>query len=228
MNVLVACEFSGTVRDAFEKKGWNAWSCDLLTTDSEQTKTSGKHHQGDVFEFIRTCGIKFDLLVGHPPCTYLSYAATRSWNDEGRVYNRLEALKFFADLWTLDIPHICIENPKGCASPTIAKYSQIIQPYYWGDPYYKTTCLWLKNLPMLTYEPIGSIFGATEVKPIGYHVDSGKAREKVRNNKIHKGMQPDDIVFGKNSKLERSRFWKGIANAMAEQWTEYLINKFRS
>jgi hypothetical protein len=130
MRALIGCEYSGTVRDAFENAGWDAWSCDLLPTESEQTKASGKHIVGNVLNLLNE---DWDLLIAHPPCTYLSYAATASWNNKGRVFDRIEALRFFAELWEADIPHICIENPRGCASPTIAKYTQQIQPYYFGD-----------------------------------------------------------------------------------------------
>ena len=143
MKVLIACEYSGTVRDAFIARGHDAWSCDVIATESP-----GPHIKGDVLEHLND---GWDLMIGHPPCTYLSYAATRVWNDKGRVYKRLEALKFFADLWEAPIERICLENPKGCASPTIAKYSQIIQPWNFGDATYKTTCLWLKNLPPLKH-----------------------------------------------------------------------------
>ena len=139
MRVLVACEFSGRVRDAFAKRGHYAMSCDLLPSE-----TPGNHYQGDVFDVI---GDGWDLMIGHPPCTYLSYAGIAHWNNPGRLEKRLDALQFFAALWSAPINRICLENPKGCASPTIAKYTQEIQPFYFGDRDFKTTWLWLKNLP---------------------------------------------------------------------------------
>jgi hypothetical protein len=218
MRVLVACEYSGTVRDAFENAGWDAWSCDLLPTESEQTKASGKHVQGNVLHLLHE---NWDLMIAHPPCTYLSFAATLSWNNKGRVYKRLEALKFFADLWECDIPHICIENPKGCASPVIAKYSQQIQPYFWGDPFIKTTWLWLKNLPMLTYYKDGDLFNSKSVvEPKGYWVNASG------NYKI-KRFVPTKEIKGLNNSKERARFFPGIARAMAGQWTDYLKNNAR-
>ena len=150
MRVLVACEFSGIVRDAFTKRGHDAWSCDLLPTERP-----GQHIQGDVLQHL-TDG--WDMMIAHPPCTYLSYAATSSWNNPGRVYKRLDALMFFARLWESDIEKICIENPKGCASPTVAKYSQVIQPFYFGDCEYKTTWLWLKNLTPLVHAANDTLF----------------------------------------------------------------------
>jgi len=203
MRVLIACEFSGIVRDAFIRKGHEALSCDLLPTESP-----GPHYQGDVFDIIND---GWDMMIAHPPCTYLSYAAIRSWNDKGRVYKRLEALKFFADLWEAPIEKICIENPKGCASPTIAKYTQIIQPWYFGDRYYKTTCLWLKNLPPLQHYKTDTLFNSrthTEIpEPIYICEKTGK--------NVH---WEEAMGGGKNRGKNRSKFWPSIANAMAEQW----------
>tara|TARA_R110000822_G_scaffold14427_6_gene50808 strand:+ start:7358 stop:7831 length:474 start_codon:yes stop_codon:yes gene_type:complete len=143
MRVLIACEYSGTVREAFKAKGHYAMSCDILDTE-----IPGEHYKGDVRDVLND---GWDLMIGHPPCNKISYAGTAVWNKPGRVYERLESLKFFADLWEAPIPMICLENPKSCASPVIAKYSQEIQPYYFGNPNIKTTWLWLKNLPLLTY-----------------------------------------------------------------------------
>ncbi len=150
MNVLIACEFSGIVRDAFTAKGHYAVSCDLLPSESP-----GPHIRGNVLQLLN---MGWDLLIGHPPCTYISYAATAYWNNPGRCVKRLEALEFFRQLYEAPIDKVCIENPKGCASPTIAKYSQEIQPYYFGDPALKTTWLWLKNLPVLNHSPVKTLF----------------------------------------------------------------------
>jgi hypothetical protein len=239
MNVLVACEYSGIVRDAFENKGWNAWSCDLLPTESEQTKASGKHYENDVLEILnpnifRTIyptkfghlPEKWDLLIAHPPCTYLTYAGVAHWNNPGRLKERLNALQFFANLWEAPIEHICIENPRGCASPTIAKYSQIVQPYYLGKKYNenkkKTTCLWLKNLPLLIHSD-GDLFQEkTSIEKEPDLIQIGK--NKDGSQRIYKRGWCD-VHFGKNTGHLHSRFWAGIADAMAEQWTEYLIGK---
>lgn len=195
MKVLVACEYSGTVRDAFIKQGHNAISCDLLPTESP-----GPHYQGDIFDIIND---GFDLMIGHPPCTYLSYAATRVWNTPGRCKKRLDALDFFRRLWEAPIDKICIENPKGCASPTIAKYSQSIQPYYWGDAYTKTTWLWLKNLKPLKHIEETDWFGnRTHAKD--------PENTKVKGNWYNKG--------GKERQKNRAKTFPGIAQAMANQW----------
>lgn len=207
MRVLVACEYSGTVRDAFSLKGHDAWSCDLLPSESLLTNREGKHIQCNVLEVL---GDGWDLLIGHPPCTYISYAGTQFWNTKGRVFKRLEALRFFAELWEAPIPYICLENPKSCASPIIAKYSQEIQPYYFGDAQLKTTWLWLKNLPLLKYSSHDNLFiQKTSVgKPQPLYVDkSGKKRHFT-----------DSIGHSPKQAKIRAKFWPGVAKAMAEQW----------
>ena len=205
MKILIACEFSGTVRDAFSSKGHDAWSCDLLPTEK-----SGQHIQGDVLEVIKQ---GWDMMIAHPPCTYLSYAGTRCWNDLGRLQKRLEALNFFAMLWEAPIERICIENPMGCASPTIAKYTQVIQPYYFGDPESKRTCLWLKNLPPLKHNKHHTLFDkSTHVKPqiYGYYKNGKKKGMPIYGNHL---LSPSE-----NRSKIRSVFFKGIAQAMATQW----------
>lgn len=206
MKILIACEFSGIVRDAFIAKGHDAISCDLLPTERP-----GPHYQGSVLDILND---GWDMMIAHPPCTYLTYAATSSWNDEGRVWKRLEALSFFAKLWTAPIDKICIENPRGCASPTIAKYSQVIQPYYFGDTESKATCLWLKNLPLLQHYPQDTLFNKqTHTKPKIYaYYKNGKNKGKpIYGNNYCK--------FSEDRGKMRSVFFEGIANAMAEQWS---------
>jgi hypothetical protein len=200
LRVLVACEFSGIVRDAFAARGHDAWSCDLLPSER-----SGNHIQGNVLDVVG--GGNWDLMIAHPPCTYISYAGTAHWNRPGRWQQRLESLEFFGRLWDAPVEKICIENPKGCASPTIAKYTQEIQPYYFGDEHIKTTWLWLKNLPSLQHIAVSTLFETAthSPKPNPLSVDrSGKKRyftdSKVRNP------------------YDRARTFVGIAKAMAEQW----------
>jgi hypothetical protein len=202
MKVLVACEFSGIVRDAFKARGHDAWSCDLLPTEKP-----GQHIQGDVLEIL---GNGWDLMIAHPPCTYLSYVATRSWNDVGRCKKRLDALEFFRQLWEAPIDKICVENPQGCASPTIAKYSQIIQPWYFGEPFYKTTCLWLKNLSLLIHLEDDTLFEPKTHTP--------KPKPIYVCEKTGKNVHWNEAMGGSNRAKSRSIFWCGIADAMAEQW----------
>jgi len=202
MRVLVACEFSGVVRDAFKAKGNDAWSCDLRPCES----IGGGHIQDDVLKHL---GDGWDLMIGHPPCTYISYAGMRHWNNAGRCKLRLEALDFFRQLWEAPIPKICLENPKSCASPTITKYSQEIQPYYFGDRELKTTWLWLKNLPPLVHHEDDNLFALkthTE-RPEPFYVDNTPRAKKHY------------FTDGKNrDPFKRSVTFQGIANAMAEQW----------
>lgn len=195
MRVLVACEMSGRVTNEFRKLGHEAYSCDILPTEGNPDW----HIQDDVLKHLDD---GWDLMIGHPPCTFISYAGTRARNDKGRVFKRLEALDFFAKLWEANIPKICLENPKSVASPVIAKYSQEIQPYYFGDAAMKTTWLWLKGLPKLV--PTNNVG-----KPSPTYIEkSGKRRY----------FADAQSGFSKNSRIERSRTFVGIAKAMAEQW----------
>jgi len=226
MNVLVACEYSGIVRDAFENKGWNAWSCDLLPTESEQTKKANKHYEGNIFEILdfyitdreRNMPEKWDLFIAFPPCTYLSYVymGDRRYKPE-RLQKTADAIKFFIELWNAQIEHICLENPVGVIQH-ILPYTQIIHPYYFGketgEDYTKRTCLWLKNLPLLSYRKEDTFFEKSyyiEAKKYFYNANNSRSKKPV----IHKAF---------SSGIERSKFHKGIANAMAEQWTEYILN----
>ena len=208
MKVLIACEFSGIVRDAFTRKGHDAWSCDLLPTERP-----GNHIQGDVLEILDD---GWDLMIAHPPCTYISYAGTRWWNDDGRCEKRLEALGFFRLLWEAPIKRICIENPRSCASPTITKYTQEINPFYFGDEATKPTWLWLKNLPMLIHMKQTDMFDRKTHVGRGefvYHTTkSGKIKgdSKWYTDAWH--LPPEE-----RAKL-RSKTFPGIADAMAEQW----------
>jgi hypothetical protein len=198
MKVLVACEFSGVVREAFRKRGHDAWSCDLRHSE-------GNHIQDDVLKHLEG----WDLMIGHPPCTYLSYVGIAHWNKPGRCLKRLEALNFFRQLWESPIEKICLENPKGCASPTIAKYTQEIQPYYFGDREIKTTWLWLKNLPMLQHFSEDTLFDSSThtEKPEPISIDN-TPRQKKRYFTDAKTRDP----------YLRAVTFQGIANAMAEQW----------
>jgi len=137
--VLVACEFSGIVRDAFAKRGHDAWSCDFLPSERE-----GKHIQGDVLEILNR---GWDLMIGHPPCTHLAVSGARWFKDKKKEQE--EALDFVRQLMNAPISRICIENPISVISTRIRKPDQIIQPWMFGHGETKATCLWLKNLPKL-------------------------------------------------------------------------------
>jgi site-specific DNA-cytosine methylase len=139
MKVLVACEFSGVVRDAFAARGHDAWSCDLLPSER-----AGQHLEGNVLDFL--C-LQWDLLIAFPPCTHLSVSGAR-WFGSKREEQR-QALVFFYALLTDSCPRICIENPVGIVSTHIRKPTQVINPWQFGHGEAKRTCLWLKNLPRL-------------------------------------------------------------------------------
>lgn len=142
MNVLIACEFSGTVREAFTKRGHRAVSCDI-----QPTEISGDHYCGKVQDII---GEGWDLMIAFPPCTYLSTSGNRAFlNNPERWKQRLRAVEFVYNLMNYDIDKICIENPVGVISTHIRKPDQYIQPYEFGHTDSKKTGLWLKNIPLL-------------------------------------------------------------------------------
>ena len=142
IKVLVACEFSGTVREAFAKRGFDAWSCDLL-----ETEIPGKHYRGDVRDIA---GERWDLLIAHPPCTHLAVSGARWWPE--KQAEQRDALEFVRYLMGLvsHIPHVAIENPISIISREIRKPDQIIQPWMFGHGETKATCLWTHWLPILT------------------------------------------------------------------------------
>jgi site-specific DNA-cytosine methylase len=138
--VLVACEYSGRVRDAFAALGWNAWSCDLLPSE-----TPGNHHQGAVEDIL---SLHWDVLIAHPPCTHLAVSGARWFKD--KQVEQAEALAFVRLLLDAPVEHIALENPVSIISTRIRRPTQVIQPWQFGHGETKATCLWLKNLPPLT------------------------------------------------------------------------------
>ena len=193
MKVLVACEFSGIVREAFAKRGHDAWSCDLLPTE-----IPGQHIQGDVLPILNQ---GWDLMIAHPPCSHLSSSGAAWFKQKRKDGRQQEGIYFFmalADAW---IEKICIENPIGIMSTMYRKPEQIIQPYQFGEPVKKSTCLWLKNLPTLKPTKI--------VEPEITTLKTG-ARFSTWDYKI-------SMNHKERAKL-RSKTFQGIANAMAEQW----------
>jgi hypothetical protein len=195
MKILVACEYSGAVRDAFIALGHEAMSCDLLPTDVD-----GPHHQGNVFDVIED---GWDLMVAHPPCTYLSVSGMH-WTTRGLRDPKLteDALQFVRDLMDAPIERIAIENPVSVISTRIRKPDQIIQPWWFGDDASKKTCLWLKNLPLLT--PTDMLAGNSKTR---------------RGNQTASGQ--NKLPPSKDRWKLRSATFQGIANAMAQQWGEH-------
>jgi site-specific DNA-cytosine methylase len=169
MKVLVACEYSGIVREAFKKKGHDSWSCDLLPTE-----ISGQHFQGDIFEFLKS--FNPDLMIAHPPCTHLAVSGAR-WFKE-KIEEQKEALAFVEALLNFPVKKIALENPISIISSRIRKPSQIIQPWMFGHGETKATCLWLKNLPCLV--PTQIVEGREHrVHNLPPSADRGKIRSKT-------------------------------------------------
>lgn len=183
MRVLVACEFSGIVRDAFLKRGHDAISCDLLPTEGDKRN----HYQCDIVEVLYK--YQWDLMIAHPPCTHLAVSGARWFKD--KLKEQRMALEFVQELMNSPIDRICIENPISIISSRIRKPDQIIQPWMFGHGETKATCLWLKGLSLL--KPTKIVDG--------------------RENRVHK--EPPSPDRWKN----RSRTLSGIAEAMAEQWS---------
>lgn len=207
LRVLVGCEYSGVVRDAFIRRGHDAMSCDLLPTESP-----GPHHQGDVLELIAR--ESFDLMIAHPPCTYLANSGSRwlferpeEWPGSDAVmgparWDAMEAgVKFFLALLNAPIPRVAVENPvphKWAMEHIVSRWNQQIQPWHFGDKQMKGTCLWLRGLPTL-------LPTTPAIPPVD--AEGRKAWQSVWR-------EPPGPDQAKN----RSRTFPGIAEAMADQW----------
>jgi hypothetical protein len=195
MRVLVACEYSGTVRDAFASLGHDAMSCDILQTD-----VAGRHYQGDVLDVLDD---GWDLMIAHPPCTYLTNAGV-TWlhRDPDRWAKLDEGAAFFKLLLTANIPRIAVENPimHKYAKERIGgiRQSQVVQPWMFGHMEQKATCLWIKGLPFL--------------KPTNNVKDEMMALPKNQRQRLHY------LPPGPDRWKERSKTYFGIAQAMAQQW----------
>ena len=217
MRVLVACEFSGVVRDAFTALGHDAWSCDLLPTE-----LPGKHLQGDVLTVL---DLHWDLMIAFPPCTHLAMFGARWFKDKQQ--QQAESLTFVQRLMDAPIARIAIENPVGVISSRIRKPDQIIQPYEFGHCESKKTCLWLKRLPWLQptsivepnlmgckcgckFDSMAGAYGCPNC-----HGDKGPARA-IYDNQTPTGQ--NNLGQGPDRWKERSRTYAGIARAFASQW----------
>lgn len=214
--VLIACEESQAVTIAFRRLGFEAFSCDILPSTGGHPEW---HYQQDVFEVINK---GWDLMIAHPPCTYLSVSGAKHlYNKDGspneeRYNNQRQALLFVKQLMDANINHIAIENPISVISTKLCKPDQIVQPYWFGDSASKSTCLWLKNLPKL--EPTDMVDkgqfkewigknGKTKKQPMWYY----EALTKAKTTQERRGL--------------RSKTFQGIADAMANQWGNYILNQ---
>jgi len=201
MRVLVACEFSGIVRDVFAALGHDAWSCDILPTEQP-----GQHIQGDVLEILND---GWDLMIAHPPCRYISRAGAR-WMyptagniDSDRYEKAMLAKQFFLELLNAPIRYIAIENPTPLKVVKLPRHSQVVQPYEFGHTYSKRTLLWLKNLP-----PLVPTKKLDEYKPFLPSNTGGKKRGQK-------------YTYRNISLQESQKTFHGIAQAMAQQWGAY-------
>ncbi len=202
MKVLIACEYSGIVREAFKAKGHDAWSCDILPTEIE-----GQHYQCDVLEVLDK---GWDLMIAHPPCTYLANSGVQHmWlgrkKENGKNPERWKLMKkgkeFLITLLNAPITKIAVENPLPHSYAKLPAYTQIVQPYYFGQEASKRTCLWLKNLPQLV---------ATNMVSPGerYYDKNGKSN----------GSKWYQLPPSNDRSKHRSKTFQGIADAMANQW----------
>lgn len=196
LKVLVACEYSGTVRDAFAKLGHTAVSCDLL----DSKVADGLHYTGDVFKIIND---GWDIMIAHPPCTHLANSGAQWFPFKQKEQS--ESIDFVKRLFDADIKHIAIENPVGVLSTHIRKPDQIVHPYHFGDSFKKRTCLWLKNLPLLQHTNV---------------VDQGKM-QVTKSGKVI----PEWYSNAKKSErwMIRSTTFPGFAQAMADQWSKFCM-----
>jgi len=221
-NTIVLCEESQAVTIELRRLGHQAYSCDIQACSGGHPEW---HLTMDVFEALKLK--KWDMMIGFPPCTYLSSAGLHLCNIEKhgikaieRIKKRNKAMEFFLDLYVFPIRFICLENPIGHISANILSPTQIIHPYYFGNPEMKRTALWLKNLPALDYKLQDDLFGPKTAtnKPEPYQIQLRK-----KTGKMKKRYFTDSFTNGKlkNSK-EKSKTFPGIAKAMAEQWTEHL------
>ena len=191
MKVLVACEYSGIVRNAFKARGHDAWSCDLLPTE----QPSKNHIEGDVLPILNN---GWDLIIAHPPCTHLSVSGAARWAEKVADGRQPAAIKFVETIWDSECPRICIENPVGALSSRskLGKATQYVQPYEFGHAEQKKTGFWLKGLPKL----VGTKY-----------IDVSGLPDKQRQ-RLH-WLPPSEDRW----KI-RSRTFQGIADAMADQW----------
>ena len=216
--ILIACEESDEVRSRFENLGFDAWSCDL----QPNRNPNAKHYQRDVMEVINE---NWDALIAFPPCTHLAVSGA-AWFEQKRTDGRQQAaIEFFLKIAASPIKYIAIENPVGIMSKFYMPPTQIIQPYYFGDQYQKTTCLWLKNLPPLFHNSTPDLFNDSIT-----HVEKGEFFTWIDKKTGKEKRQPlwfaqaRSLKGSERSKL-RSKTFPGIAEAMKNQWGEFLLSR---
>ena len=220
MKILIACEESQTVCKAFRQLGFEAYSCDLQDCSGGHPEW---HLKQDVFDVI-SMGI-WDAMIAFPPCTHLAVSGAAWFEQKRKDGRQQEGIDFFLKIANAPIPAIAIENPVGIMSRIYKPPTQIIQPYYFGDKAQKKTCLWLKGLPPLYHNATPNFFGdaVTHTEKGEFWVYFTKTKNKMQREPIWK---KNTIGLPSNERSkERSKTFPGIAQAMATQWSEYLINK---
>jgi len=195
IRVLVACENGGVVRDCFDALGCDAWSCDLL-----ESARPGKHVKSDAVEVVFSQ--KWDLVIAHPPCTFLTVANNRNWARFDA--EQKEAVRLALVLWSAPVPFVCLENPTGFLNTGWMPPAQIVQPWQFGQRVMNRTCLWLKNLSPLR--------PTTDLR----RADLAKMARRRRDPMAY-------VAAGPNRWKVRSKTFPGIAEAMARQWTEQIL-----
>lgn len=219
LKILVGCEESDEVRGRLEQLGFDAWSCDM----QPNRNPNAKHYQGNIFDIIND---GWDCMICFPPCTHLAVSGAPHFAKKRADGRQQEAIEFFMQMVNAPIKHIAIENPIGIMSNYYKKPTQKIQPYYFGDEAQKTTCLWLKNLPPLYHNAAPNLFDTNIT-----HVGKGEFFEwfdgKTGKLKKQPKWYADAFKLDSESRSKvRSKTFPGIANAMATQWGNYLIEKY--
>lgn len=210
IRILIACEESDEVRGRFEKLGFDAWSCDLQPNRNQEAK----HYHGNVFDIIND---NWDAMIAFPPCTHLAVSGAAWFEQKRKDGRQQEGIDFFMAMVNANIKHIAIENPVGIMSKIYRKPDQVIQPYYFGDEASKKTCLWLKNLPKLYHNHKINLFDSTIT-----HVGKGEIIEFESGCKMPKWYADAWRLSKEERSKVRSKTFPGIAEAMANQWGEYL------
>jgi site-specific DNA-cytosine methylase len=222
LRILIACEESDEVRGRFEKLGFDAWSCDL----QENRNPNAKHYKGDIFDIINN---GWDAMIAFPPCTHLAVSGAAWFEQKRKDGRQQEGIDFFMAIINAPIKHIAVENPVGIMSKIYRKPDQVIQPYYFGDEARKSTCLWLKNLPLLYHNKSENLFDKkiTHVSEGEFHhwIDGKTGKAKKQPKWYADAFLKSGISKDERAKI-RSKTFPGIAEAMATQWGEYLLNKY--
>jgi len=214
MRILIACEESDEVRGRFEKLGFDAWSCDI----QPNRNPNAKHYQCNIFDIIND---NWDAMIAFPPCTHLAVSGAAWFEQKRKDGRQQQGIDFFMAMVNAPIKHIAIENPIGIMSKIYKPPTQIIQPYYFGDKAQKSTCLWLKNLPKLYHNSSINLFD-----DLVTHSGKGEMIEFISKKGVKK-RQPkwyaDALKLNADERSKvRSKTFPGIAEAMAEQWGNYL------